>query len=69
VVSHPQYRGLKLGEKLVKIAMEDYQGEPFRISGQAYLKEFYERLGFKVVKGPYNEEDILHYEMLAKNPK
>jgi ElaA protein len=22
VVSHPQYRGLKLGEKLVKIAME-----------------------------------------------
>lgn len=67
VASHPQYRGLKLGEKLVKIAMEDYRGEPFRISGQAYLKSFYERLGFEVVKGPYIEEDILHYEMLAKN--
>jgi ElaA protein len=67
VVSHPQYRGLKLGEKLVKVAMKDYIGEPFRISGQAYLKEFYERLGFEVVKGPYIEEDILHYEMLSKN--
>ena len=67
VVSHPQYRGLKLGEKLVKIAMNDYIGEPFRISGQAYLRAFYERLGFEVVKGPYIEEDILHYEMVSKN--
>ena len=67
VVTHPQYRGLKLGEKLIKIAMKDYAGEPFRISGQAYLREYYERLGYYVVKGPYIEEDILHYEMVSEN--
>lgn len=69
VVTHPQYRGLKCGEKLIKYAMNDYQNEPFRISGQAYLKAYYERLGFEVVRGPYIEEDILHYEMLSKNNK
>ncbi|PKK87666.1 MAG: GNAT family N-acetyltransferase, partial [Tenericutes bacterium HGW-Tenericutes-7] len=32
-----------------------------------YLKAYYEGLGFKVVKGPYLEEDILHYEMVCLN--
>jgi len=35
-----------------------------RISGQAYLQGFYEALGFVVVRGPYMEDDIPHYEML-----
>ncbi len=67
VATRPEYRGLKLGEKIIKTAMDDYKGEPFRISGQAYLKSYYERLGYHVERGPYIEEDILHYEMLAEN--
>ena len=67
VVTRPEYRGLKLGEILIKKAMGDYQGEAFRISGQAYLKAYYERLGYHVVRGPYIEEDILHYEMVSEN--
>ena len=35
-----------------------------RLNGQAYLKEFYEGLGYRVVKGPYDEDGIPHYEML-----
>ena len=35
-----------------------------RLNGQAYLKEFYEALGYRVVKGPYDEDGIPHYEML-----
>ena len=35
-----------------------------RLNGQGYLREFYESLGYRVVKGPYDEDGILHYEML-----
>ena len=39
---------------------KDLKGEAIRISGQAYLKDYYEKLGFETVKGPYIEEGILH---------
>ena len=67
VATDPNYRSHRLATKLIKKAMDDLKGEPFRISGQAYLKAYYEGLGFKVVKGPYLEEDILHYEMVSLN--
>ena len=35
-----------------------------RISGQGYLKGFYEALGFETIHGPYMEDEIPHYEML-----
>ncbi len=42
-------------------------GEPaIRISGQAYLRDFYQSLGFRVTKGPYMEADIPHYQLLLK---
>jgi ElaA protein len=67
VVTDPDYRSQRLASKIIKEAMHDVKGFPIRISGQAYLKGYYEGLGFKVVKGPYIEEDILHYEMLNSN--
>ncbi len=67
IVTDSKYRKFGLATKLIIESMKDIQGEPVRISGQAYLKGYYEKLGFKVVKGPYMEEDILHYEMLSKN--
>lgn len=63
VATDPAYRHQGLATKLVKAAIDDVKAS-IRISGQAYLKDYYERLGFDVVKGPYIEEDILHYEML-----
>lgn len=35
-----------------------------RLNGQAYLREFYEGLGYRVVRGPYDEDGIPHFEML-----
>jgi len=67
VVTDPNYRSYGLASKLIIEALNDVKGEPIRISGQAYLKDYYEKLGFKVVKGPYLEEDILHYEMVHEN--
>ncbi|MFU8792461.1 MAG: GNAT family N-acetyltransferase [Acholeplasmataceae bacterium] len=64
VVTHPDYRKQGLAAELIIKAIEDLNGSPVRISGQAYLKDYYLKLGFQVVKGPYIEEDILHYEML-----
>ncbi len=67
VLTEPDYRNKGLATKLIKEAMQDIKGQPIRISGQAYLKSYYEGLGFNVVKGPYIEEDILHYEMIHPN--
>lgn len=67
VMTDPKYRSQRLASKLIIEAMKDVKGFPIRISGQAYLKAYYEGLGFKVVKGPYIEEDILHYEMVHSN--
>ncbi len=35
-----------------------------RLNAQAYLREFYEGLGYAVVRGPYDEDGIPHFEML-----
>jgi ElaA protein len=67
IATDPDYRSKRLATDLIKTSMNDIKGEPVRISGQAYLKEYYENLGFKVVHGPYIEEDILHYEMYHDN--
>ncbi len=66
IVTLQKYRKAGLGTQIIKRAMKD-AGEPIRISGQAYLKGYYEKLGFVVVKGPYIEEDLPHYEMLSSN--
>jgi ElaA protein len=67
VATKKAYRRQGLAQKLVMQAMQDIKGQPVRISGQAYLKSYYEKMGFKVVKDLYLEENIPHYEMLHEN--
>ncbi|MFP4187336.1 MAG: GNAT family N-acetyltransferase [Acholeplasmataceae bacterium] len=67
VATLKDYRGQGLARRLIEDVMADIKGQPIRISGQAYLREYYERLGFRVVRGPYIEEDIPHYEMFYAN--
>lgn len=60
-------RGQRLGLELMKLGMAFCSSKwdsDIRISGQAYLQGFYEALGFVIVRGPYMEDDIPHYEML-----
>lgn len=64
VVTDPNYRHQGLATQLIKQAMKDIEGFPIRISGQSYLKSYYEGLGFSVVSDVYLEDDIPHYEML-----
>ena len=69
VATYQPYRQKGYATMLIEACMNDIKGSPIRISGQAYLKEYYEKLGFVTVKGPYLEEEILHYEMLFDNKK
>lgn len=68
VVTHSDYRHLKLGYQLmshsIQILENIYPSKPIRISAQSYLKNFYEKCEFKQVSEEYLEDNIPHMEML-----
>lgn len=67
VVIAADCRGANLGRRLMEQAIDFCQTQwptGIRISGQAYLQDFYESLGFTTERGPYDEDDIPHFEML-----
>ncbi len=68
VVSHPKYRHLKLGHQLMRHAIEiisnHFQTEKIQISAQSYLKNFYEKYGFKQTSEEYLEDGLPHMEMV-----
>ena len=63
-------RGRGLGRAIMdqchRFAVERFGSPAVRLNGQGYLREFYESLGYRVVKGPYDEDGIPHYEMLKE---
>ena len=67
------YRGRgisrKMMNKAISFIINDLNKSKIRLSGQAYLLEFYESLGFKRVSDVYLEDGIDHYEFLyEKDP-
>jgi ElaA protein len=68
VVTAPAARRRGLGQSLMKEAIayinRHWPEENIRISGQLYLKGFYESLGFLQVSDVYMEDDIPHIAML-----
>lgn len=68
VCTSPGYRRRGLGRMLMAFAIDctrrHHPGLPIRISAQAYLRWFYESLGFVVVSPAYLEDGIEHLEML-----
>ena len=45
----------------IAIIRDEFKADKIRISGQAYLKEFYQSLGFEIVTNVYLEDGIDHY--------
>lgn len=73
VVTHPDFRGSKLGRTLMNLAIElvetRFRTPEIRISAQDYLLNFYGSLGFMDTGKKYLEDDIPHTEMLrTKKP-
>ena len=70
VLTHPDFRNLKLGKTLIKFALEAiktrFNTTECRISAQDYLIKFYSDFGFQDTGKKYLEDDIPHTEM-ARN--
>jgi ElaA protein len=64
----PEARGRGLARALMAEgharATALYGDVPLRLNAQAYLKDFYQSVGYEIVRGPYDEDGIPHYEML-----
>lgn len=58
---------LLMAEGLTK-AREQYPGAANRISAQLYLERFYAGFGYARVGEPYDEDGILHVEMVCDLP-
>jgi ElaA protein len=67
VVTHPSVRRTGLGKQLMTEAIrqvrELFHTDEIRISGQLYLKKFYEAFGFEAFGEVYLEDDIEHIAM------
>jgi len=67
VVVSPDYRGKRLGERLMAEAIAQcerlFAERPIKLAAQSHLKGFYESFGFVPVSGEYLEDDIPHIDM------
>jgi ElaA protein len=72
VVSSPAARGSGLGRELVArgiaLAQQLHPGHAIRIGAQAHLERFYAGFGFVTVSEPYDEDGIMHIDMLLAAP-
>lgn len=65
------HRGNGIGEVLMRqgmaLAAKLYPQQSIRIAAQIQLKEFYQGLGFTVVSEPYDDDGIVHIDMVSTN--
>lgn len=68
VVSAPAVRGTGVGRQLMEKGLQQaallYPGQPMRIGAQLHLVDFYAGFGFGTASAPYDEDHIMHVEML-----
>ena len=67
VVVAPDYRGYKLGRRLMKEAIEFAQAHfpdtAIELGGQSHLQKFYGSFGFVAISDEYLEDGIPHVDM------
>jgi ElaA protein len=68
VVTAPDVRGTGKGRALMAEALRRFDslapGQPIRIAAQRRLEDFYLGLGFRTVSDPYEEDGIIHVDMV-----
>jgi len=72
VVIDEKYRGkkyaYKLMQKAIELTVQKMKAKKITISAQLYLKDFYEKLGFKTVGDVYLDCDLPHLKMVLNKP-
>ncbi|QOG01136.1 GNAT family N-acetyltransferase [Flavobacterium sp. MDT1-60] len=68
VVTAPAFRGIGLGKELMQKSIEAceklFEETTIRIGAQRHLSKFYNSIGFVESGEPYDEDGILHIEMV-----
>ena len=68
VVTAPHVRGTGMGKALMAEALRRMEsvapGQPVKIAAQRRLEDFYLALGFRTISAPYEEDGIIHVDML-----
>ncbi|HEY1951590.1 MAG TPA: GNAT family N-acetyltransferase [Gemmatimonadaceae bacterium] len=68
IVSAPEVRGTGVGIALVAEGLRRLEtlapGRPIKIAAQRRLEEFYKRFGFTTASEPYEEDGIMHVDMI-----
>jgi len=68
VITTQAERGSGAGRALlaegIACAERLHPGHRIRIGAQQYLEKFYQGFGFETVSAPYDEDGILHIDML-----
>jgi ElaA protein len=63
-------RGTGIGRELIAQGIAHAQrlhpGHSIRIGAQQYLEKFYTSFGFKTISAPYDEDGIMHVDMLRE---
>ena len=63
VCTAPEARKMGFGREMMRRTIARFGDRPLTLSGQAYLRRFYEDFGFQVVGEPYEEDAIPHFRM------
>ena len=70
VVTAPDIRGSGAGKALMAEALRRTEslvpGQPVKIAAQRRLERFYLDLGFQTVSAPYEEDGIIHVDMIRQ---
>lgn len=68
IITAQSVRGTGIGSQLIErgiqIVEEDYGALDIRISAQAHLEKYYNKFGFQKAGEPFDEDGIMHIEML-----
>lgn len=70
VLTVKKFRSLKIGRALmaeaIRFTEQKFPEMGIKIGGQVYLQDFYQSFGFEAVTAPYDEDGIMHLDMVKR---